>query len=109
MLHGQTRYAVQSRFLEEIPAGLLKWLTPRSVRSSEPAAPWSGFAAPPPRASSRGDSGFRIGQNVHHQKFGAGVIVGAEGSGMDAKVQVNFKHAGMKWLALAVARLEPVP
>jgi len=29
MLHGQTRYNVASRFLDEIPAGLVKWLTPR--------------------------------------------------------------------------------
>jgi DNA helicase-2/ATP-dependent DNA helicase PcrA len=29
MLHGQTRYNMASRFLEEIPEGLLKWLTPR--------------------------------------------------------------------------------
>src|SRR6185295_8025209 len=29
MLHGQTRYNIPSRFLEEIPQQLLKWLTPR--------------------------------------------------------------------------------
>src|SRR5687767_55590 len=29
MLHGQTRYNIPSRFLEEIPQGLMKWLTPR--------------------------------------------------------------------------------
>jgi DNA helicase-2/ATP-dependent DNA helicase PcrA len=30
MLHGQTRYNVRSRFLEELPEGSLKWLTPRT-------------------------------------------------------------------------------
>jgi DNA helicase-2/ATP-dependent DNA helicase PcrA len=30
MLHGQTRYNVKSRFLEELPEGSLKWLTPRN-------------------------------------------------------------------------------
>jgi DNA helicase-2/ATP-dependent DNA helicase PcrA len=30
MLHGQTRYNVRSRFLEELPEGSLKWLTPRA-------------------------------------------------------------------------------
>jgi DNA helicase-2/ATP-dependent DNA helicase PcrA len=44
--------------------------------------------------------------SVHHAKFGPGVIVNAEGSGTEAKVQVNFKAAGVKWLALAVAKLE---
>ena len=30
MLHGQTRYNVKSRFVEELPEGALKWLTPRN-------------------------------------------------------------------------------
>ena len=42
-----------------------------------------------------------------HSKFGQGIIVNAEGSGSDARVQVNFNHAGTKWLALAVAKLTP--
>src|SRR3981081_3188980 len=32
MLHGQTRYNIPSRFLEEIPQQLMKWLTPRFAR-----------------------------------------------------------------------------
>ncbi len=43
MLHGQTRYNLRSRFLEEIPAGLTKWLTPPS-RARPPAARWAGWA-----------------------------------------------------------------
>jgi DNA helicase-2/ATP-dependent DNA helicase PcrA len=50
-------------------------------------------------------SGFRIGQNVVHARFGAGVIVDAEGQGNDARVQVNFGRQGVKWLAVAVAKL----
>jgi DNA helicase II / ATP-dependent DNA helicase PcrA len=30
MLHGQTRYNLKSRFLDELPEGSLKWLTPRA-------------------------------------------------------------------------------
>ncbi len=30
MLHGQTRYNIKSRFLEELPEEALKWLTPRN-------------------------------------------------------------------------------
>ena len=48
---------------------------------------------------------WRIGQNVLHPKFGAGVIVNAEGRGADARVQVNFRRAGTKWLALEYAKL----
>jgi DNA helicase-2/ATP-dependent DNA helicase PcrA len=29
MLHGQTRYNIRSRFFEELPEGVLKWLTPK--------------------------------------------------------------------------------
>jgi DNA helicase-2/ATP-dependent DNA helicase PcrA len=105
MLHGQTRFGLPSRFIEEIPVALTKWLTPKAAkRGFAVQAPASGFAAPARRSS----GGLQIGQNVLHAKFGQGVIVNAEGSGQDARVQVNFGHAGMKWLALAVAKLEAV-
>ena len=129
MLHGQTRYNLPSRFLDEIPAALLKWLTPKlntgfaaqARPSGEGDVPWRDAAVPAgaqaPAASyslprqekfvrRESEGGLRIGQNVMHAKFGQGVIVHAEGSGQDARVQVNFRHAGMKWLALSVAKLE---
>jgi DNA helicase-2/ATP-dependent DNA helicase PcrA len=55
---------------------------------------------------SRDVGGFRIGQNVTHPKFGSGVIIDAEGQGTDARVQVNFGGQGVKWLAVAVAKLQ---
>jgi DNA helicase-2/ATP-dependent DNA helicase PcrA len=106
MLHGQTRYSLPSRFLEEIPEGLKKWLTPRFARRE-----FVRFEAPkkPERLfqhRAEESTGFRIGQNVTHAKFGAGVIVDAEGNGEDARVQVNFGRQGVKWLAVAVAKLQ---
>ena len=112
MLHGQTRYNLPSRFLDEIPEGLLKYLTPRGGSAGfaavSPAPTLGGGAASMSRRSSAPQSvgGFRMGQSVTHPKFGLGVIVNAEGSGSDARVQVNFGSAGMKWLALSVAKLE---
>ena len=50
---------------------------------------------------------WRIGQNVVHPKFGAGVIVSAEGRGPDARVQVSFRNNGLKWLVLEYAKLAP--
>ncbi|MBM3346306.1 MAG: DNA helicase II, partial [Betaproteobacteria bacterium] len=49
LLHGQTRYNVASRFLDEIPEGLLKWLTPRTRGMAAFAAAPSagGWPAPP--------------------------------------------------------------
>jgi DNA helicase-2/ATP-dependent DNA helicase PcrA len=112
LLHGQTRYNVASRFLDEIPAEVQKWLTPRGGKLFDETA-WK--AAPPParlaaKAEGRAAGGpgalpFRIGQSVTHPKFGTGVIVSAEGSGADARVQINFGRQGMKWLQLEYAKL----
>ena len=62
------------------------------------------------QAAARFDRGvpWRIGQTVAHARFGEGVIVGIEGQGADARVQINFGRQGVKWLALSVARLDPV-
>jgi len=35
------------------------------------------------------------------------VIVNAEGRGADARVQVNFRNGGPKWLMLEYAKLAP--
>jgi len=111
LLHGQTRYNVASRFLDEVPAEVVKWLTPRGGRLMDDRA-WQAAPAPArlaaasgAAASGRGALPFRIGQNVVHPKFGAGVIVNAEGSGTDARLQVNFGNQGMKWLQLEYAKL----
>ncbi|HEY4375044.1 MAG TPA: UvrD-helicase domain-containing protein [Burkholderiales bacterium] len=112
MLHGQTRYNMKSRFFEELPDAVLKWLTPKIAPRGRM---WQGdddFAAVErpayAKAKQAEDTGFRIGQNVLHAKFGTGVIVDAEGSGQDARLQVNFGRNGVKWLALAYAKLEKV-
>ena len=107
MLHGQTRYNVASRFLDEIPAGLVKWLTPRlgSQPMPEPVLASARDTAMPRAAPRATQAGWRIGQNVLHAKFGQGVIVDAEGQGPDARLQINFGRQGMKWLALEYAKL----
>ncbi len=75
----------------------------------------SSLSSTPRASSSRGlpsagaaGHGLRVGQSVFHGKFGEGVIVTLEGSGEDARAQVNFGRHGMKWLALSVAKLTPV-
>jgi DNA helicase-2/ATP-dependent DNA helicase PcrA len=109
MLHGQMRYNLPSRFVEEIPADLLKYLTARAGKGNYGAAPSAPTFGSAPRPQQCGAYGtvWRIGQSVTHAKFGLGVIVNAEGGGNDARVQINFGNAGMKWLALSVAKLEP--
>ena len=92
MLHGQTRYGIASRFLDEIPAALL--------------APVGSPAPPAPRPEAAGIP-WRVGQSVVHAKFGVGVIVDCEGRGADARIQVNFRDAGLKWLMVEYAKLTP--
>ena len=58
------------------------------------------------RSSADASPGWRIGQSVRHAKFGMGIIIDAEGRGGDSRVQVNFRDAGVKWLALEYAKLE---
>jgi len=108
MLHGQTRYNVASRFIDEIPQEVVKRLTPpmRSVagRGRFDDQAWAPAPEKAFKAKTAGH-GFRIGQAVQHPKFGQGVIVNAEGSGTDARLQINFGKQGMKWLALEYAKL----
>jgi len=102
MLHGQLRYNVASRFLNEFPDGVVQWLSARrrDFTMSEDAPPMT-------RVVAREVPGWRIGQSVKHAKFGLGIIIDAEGRGDDARVQVNFREAGVKWLALEYAKLQP--
>jgi DNA helicase-2/ATP-dependent DNA helicase PcrA len=113
MLHGQTRFNVASRFFQEIPQQLM-----RKIKGvSRPAQPsyfggrgYSGRVAVQPKVDMGSiESGlpWRIGQSVVHAKFGPGVIVSSEGRGADARVQINFRDSGLKWLMLEYANLEP--
>jgi DNA helicase-2/ATP-dependent DNA helicase PcrA len=117
MLHGQTRYNIPSRFLTEVPQKFLKWLSPTAVMKADDnfvvadsdndfrfsrASRKDSFNQP-----SRIAAQWQIGQVVRHAKFGEGMIVGYEGAGNDARVQVKFNDAGTKWLMLEYAKLTP--
>ena len=115
MLHGQVRYGLRSRFIDEIPEGLCRFLGPSQV-PKEFVSQWASHRESPLQASSSRDQGmfsraaveglpFSIGQSVSHPKFGPGVITAAEGRGEDARVQVNFREVGTKWLVLTYAKL----
>jgi DNA helicase II / ATP-dependent DNA helicase PcrA len=126
MLHGQVRYGIRSRFVDEIPEALCKILAPRQSFFNAPkiSSGYGGYGTygrgrfePKPAASAVAQETvprtkwqaakfpFSIGQNVAHSKFGQGVILGCEGNGADARVQVKFRDTGVKWLALEYAKL----
>ena len=127
MLHGQTRFNLKSRFFDELPEGCLKWLTSkRQAMSPGFANPWSSGSAPESVASrayftgastsfgteiarkQEPSHGLKVQQKVFHAKFGEGTVLTLEGSGDDARAQINFPRHGIKWLALSVAKLTPV-
>jgi ATP-dependent DNA helicase UvrD (EC 3.6.1.-) len=67
MLHGQTRYALPSRFLDELPEQVLQHLN-RRVQPSHVAY---AAAASPARAATSNDTGYRVGQSVAHANSAA--------------------------------------
>jgi DNA helicase-2/ATP-dependent DNA helicase PcrA len=111
MLHGQTRYNLRSRFFDELPDAALKWITPRNqvfgagFAANSRARP----AAPLPIQKSAPQHGLHAGMKVFHSKFGEGTVQTLEGAGDDARAQINFPRHGVKWLALSVAKLTPLP
>jgi DNA helicase-2/ATP-dependent DNA helicase PcrA len=115
MLHGQTRYNMKSRFFDELPEDSLKWLSPKVqghwFGAQQTKAAWvdSPEVGSNQIASKMNrDTGWRIGENVHHAKFGDGVIVNIEGSGTQARAHINFGRNGMKLLDLGIAKLEKI-
>jgi DNA helicase-2/ATP-dependent DNA helicase PcrA len=131
MLHGQTRYNLKSRFLDELPEECLKWITPKNPGFatglgggwSSPAQAFQAkpawghsslssaetYKSPPvPVQKSVPSHGIKVAMKVFHTKFGEGKVLAVEGAGSDARAQVNFPRHGVKWLALSVAKLTPV-
>lgn len=134
MLHGQTQYGVVSRFVEEIPAELCKWIVlpekaatynhyASSGRQNQYGSGGSNnyggnhFGVRPPDAGFNGqvdsarakfegnNSPYKTGANVSHAKFGDGVVIAIEGLGDDSRIQIKFRDHGPKWLLLSLAKL----
>ncbi len=137
MLHGQTRYNLRSRFFDELPEDALKWITPKQpayragfsdapnmganyaypARGNDPfSSKIGGFSGSSGSGGGTGvpqqrDTGhlLRANMKVFHNKFGEGTVLTLEGVGDDARAQINFPRHGLKWLALSVAKLTPLP
>jgi DNA helicase II / ATP-dependent DNA helicase PcrA len=106
LLHGQMRYGLPSRFLEEVPEALVHSLSMRAQRPAaafrEPAAHY----APPPAPRRDADLPFKVGSRVSHPKYGEGVVAGYQGQGPDTEIRVEFPRLGQKVFILDYARLQ---
>lgn len=102
-LYGQEMSPMPSRFLSEIPQERVEQIRARANSIS------SGYSHMAPKHTmTLNETGFFPGEQVHHQKFGPGTVIDTEGAGKNSRIQVNFKHAGSKWLVLAYAKLEKI-
>jgi DNA helicase-2/ATP-dependent DNA helicase PcrA len=114
-LFGSTQYNPPSRFLAEVPEELIR-LTGRGAvarsareRKIDPAT-GGPRQRPTSGASGAENLGLRIGDDVAHDKFGEGVIIGIEGQGDKTEALVRFRDAGERRLLLSWAplrKLEP--
>ena len=127
MMFGSTDYRPPSRFLDEIPAELIamaggderpvagagaveRWRQRRRRARRAPRGGRRGGDAPRQRSAHRARAapkqlGLRVGDDVHHDKFGDGVIVDITGSGDKAEARVRFRDVGEKTLLLSWAPL----
>lgn len=94
---------VPSRFIGETPAELMREVRPRMQISRPMISSAYGTSAV---ESVQDKAGFALGERVMHPKFGAGVVLNAEGTGASARLHVNFEEAGSKWLVVQYANLE---
>ncbi|WP_449430512.1 DNA helicase II [Pseudomonas putida] len=105
-LYGSETYNKVSRFVREIPPGLIQ-----EVRlSNSVSRPFAGAKATSSNLFANANipqTSFNLGQRVQHAVFGEGVILNFEGAGAQARVQVNFAE-GSKWLMLGYAKLEAI-
>jgi DNA helicase-2/ATP-dependent DNA helicase PcrA len=114
---GAPSYNPASRFLEEIPAGLVSWRreaaapTQWTRRASAPSQPT--FRSSPAFSSStvakraqKGIPSLEPGDRVTHDSFGLGTVVALEGIGDSAVASVDFGSAGVKRLLLRYAPVE---
>ena len=111
MLHGQIRDCIPSEFINELPPELLRKINCAPAYSAKPAVPVNTPPTPAPRRGinpQKSANGWRVGQKVEHAKFGIGVIVSAEGIGIEARLEVKFTSVGLKCLSLEYAKLTAV-
>ncbi|MBT8140688.1 MAG: DNA helicase II [Gammaproteobacteria bacterium] len=99
--YGQDSYNAVSRFVREIPSECIEEVRINATVSR----PLNARGA---LQSGADDTGLQLGQRVWHEVFGEGVVLGLEGQGSHARVQVNFDDEGSKWLVAAYANLQGI-
>jgi DNA helicase-2/ATP-dependent DNA helicase PcrA len=108
---GSPTYNPASRFLDEIPEGVIEWrnhggtsasLSPSLTRKPRVAT------APPPRPTGKKSTAMQlaVGERVSHDTFGLGTVVAIAGEGDKSEATINFGQYGEKRLLLRYAPVE---
>lgn len=102
-LYGEENRHTPSRFIGELPTQYVEEVR-LGGSIKRPVNPQSiGI-------SSQQNSGYRLGQRLHHRTFGEGTIINIEGSGKHCRLQMAFRDGqGVKWLMACYAPLEALP
>jgi Superfamily I DNA and RNA helicases len=133
---GDTSVAMPSRYLQEIPPGLIEWkqspgdatsrggTRPRALNARGYAGgPARGFSYPtelPPaprvkrewtseitgKVRDNGDLTLETGDRIRHTDFGEGRVVAVTGQGSKSVAEVQFDQAGRKRLLIKIAPIE---
>lgn len=107
-LYGREVYHKASRFIREIPKQYLQEVRLKT-EISRPGMISSVHKPSALKPYFTNDTGFKIGDIVTHKKFGEGTVLAYEGSGEQARIQVNFKNTGSKWLIASFLEVSTSP
>jgi DNA helicase II / ATP-dependent DNA helicase PcrA len=106
---GRPSFHAESRFLGEIPSGLIEWRrNERAAMSSIRPAQERMAQRPGTRSpGNRNVPALSPGDMVNHDKFGLGTVVSTDGHGDQAEAKIDFGgNYGVKHLVLRYAPLE---
>jgi DNA helicase II / ATP-dependent DNA helicase PcrA len=107
--YGRPSFHKQSRFLAEIPPGLIEWRRDQAAAMSAVAPAQERMARLPGTRSpgNRPVPSLSPGDMVTHDKFGLGTVVSTDGYGDQAEAKIDFgADYGVKHLVLRYAPLE---
>ena len=108
---GSPTYNPASRFLVEIPEGVIEWRNQGGTSSSVSASPTRKprvATTAPPRATGKKSTAMQlaVGERVSHDTFGLGTVVAIAGEGDKSEATINFGQYGEKRLLLRYAPVE---
>jgi DNA helicase II / ATP-dependent DNA helicase PcrA len=107
--YGRPSFHDRSRFLAEIPPGLIEWRRDEAAAASAIAPAQERVASRPGTRSpgNRPVPSLSPGDMVTHDKFGLGTVVSTDGYGDQAEAKIDFGgDYGVKHLVLRYAPLE---